>query len=150
MFGWPRQMLTDTRAEIVAEARSWIGTRYMHLQRTKGKFTDCVGLIIGVARALGLADYRKRDYQKRPDPVAMRVELHANLDVVPRETMQPGDILWLYVRKDPSHLAIVADHKDGGMSMIHAHSTADRVVEHRLDQRWSKRIHTVFSFKGVT
>lgn len=37
-----------TSAEIVAEAKEWIGTPYIHQQRLKGRATDCVGLVIGI------------------------------------------------------------------------------------------------------
>ena len=40
-----------TRAAIVAEARSWIGTRYCHQASLKGVGCDCLGLVRGVWRA---------------------------------------------------------------------------------------------------
>ena len=42
------------RAEIVAEARAWVGTRWQHQQHTKGVATDCAGMVYGVGHALGL------------------------------------------------------------------------------------------------
>ena len=39
-----------TRAAIVAEARSWIGTPYRHQGSLKGAGCDCLGLIRGVYR----------------------------------------------------------------------------------------------------
>jgi len=39
-----------TRAAIVAEARSWIGTRYRHQGSLKGVGCDCLGLVRGVWR----------------------------------------------------------------------------------------------------
>jgi NlpC/P60 family putative phage cell wall peptidase len=39
-----------TRAEIVAAARSWIGTPYRHQAALKGVGCDCLGLLIGVWR----------------------------------------------------------------------------------------------------
>ena len=41
-----------TRAAIVCEARSWIGTPYRHQASLKGVGCDCLGLIRGVWRAL--------------------------------------------------------------------------------------------------
>src|SRR3954449_10860627 len=40
-----------TRAAVVAEARSWIGTRYRHQGSLKGVGCDCLGLVRGVWRA---------------------------------------------------------------------------------------------------
>ena len=39
-----------TRDAIVAEARSWIGTRYRHQASLKGVGCDCLGLVRGVWR----------------------------------------------------------------------------------------------------
>lgn len=37
-----------TGAQVIEEAREWIGTPYIHQQRLKGRATDCVGLVIGI------------------------------------------------------------------------------------------------------
>lgn len=41
-----------TRAAIVAEAMSWVGTPYRHQASLKGTGCDCLGLIRGVWRAV--------------------------------------------------------------------------------------------------
>jgi len=41
-----------SRADIVAEARSWIGTSYVHQASLKGVGCDCLGLVRGVWRAI--------------------------------------------------------------------------------------------------
>jgi hypothetical protein len=62
-----------TRKQIICEARKWIGTPFHKQASLIGIGCDCVGLIIGVARALGIetlnalvpSDYdqfRERDY----------------------------------------------------------------------------------------
>lgn len=40
-----------TRAAIVAEARSWLGTPYRHQASLKGVGCDCLGLVRGIWRA---------------------------------------------------------------------------------------------------
>lgn len=44
------------REEIVAEARTWLGTPYRHAQRAKGSAggVDCLNLVAGVFQALGV------------------------------------------------------------------------------------------------
>ena len=44
------------RAAVVALARAWIGTPYVHQASAKGQGTDCLGLIRGVYRELHGAD----------------------------------------------------------------------------------------------
>jgi NlpC/P60 family putative phage cell wall peptidase len=41
-----------SRSVILAEARDWIGTPYMHQASAKGAGCDCLGLVRGVWRAL--------------------------------------------------------------------------------------------------
>ena len=40
------------RAEILSEARDWLGTPYRHQASLKGAGCDCLGLVRGVWRAL--------------------------------------------------------------------------------------------------
>ena len=39
---------------LVACARGWIGTPYVHQHRTRGHAVDCVGLIIGAGLEAGV------------------------------------------------------------------------------------------------
>ena len=41
-----------TRADIIVEARAWIGTPYRHQASLKGVGCDCLGLVRGVWREL--------------------------------------------------------------------------------------------------
>jgi len=54
------------RRAIVAEAQAWLGTRFHHMQCLKGAGVDCLGLIYGVYRAVGLVGEVKIPFY-RPD-----------------------------------------------------------------------------------
>ncbi len=41
----------EMRARVVAEARAWIGTPYLHRASLKGEGADCLGLVRGVWRS---------------------------------------------------------------------------------------------------
>ena len=45
-------MTIITRENIVAEARAWIGTPYLHQASLRGAGCDCLGLVRGLWRAL--------------------------------------------------------------------------------------------------
>ena len=45
-------MSAEIRNRIIAEARGWIGTPYMHQASLKGIGCDCLGLLRGVWRAI--------------------------------------------------------------------------------------------------
>ena len=141
-----------TRAAIVAEARTWCGTRWHHGQSVKGAGADCIGLIVGVARELGIQEAAKfdasaeiRGYGREPDPAMIQRACSAFL--TPSRELLPGNILYLRVPKvaHPIHFALVAD----GGRMIHSIVTVGKVVEHRLDDVWRQRIAQVFSYRGV-
>lgn len=138
-----------SRADIVMEARSYLGTPYLHLQRS-GRFLDCVGLIIIIGRKFGLGDYTREDYSKIPDPAHMEANLKARLDPIQTIDAKPGDIYWLSFAKVPRHVGIIGDYIHGGQSLIHSYAEMGCVVEHRIDTKWQRRICGAFSYRGVT
>ena len=146
--------------DIADTARTYIGVRYRHHGRTRGKGVDCVGLVILVARDLGLKQaggYSNLDYAVAPDEEMMGRELRANLIEVPISEMREGDIAWFAVpdrRTKTSiarHLAIITMHPSvkGDFGMVHAMDYVGFVAEHHLDATWKKRIKSVFRYRGT-
>ena len=109
--------------EIVAEARSWIGTPYRAHAGVKGAGADCVMFPIAVYRSLGIADIEP------PAKYPVQWHLHHDderyLEIVAAicdevEHPQPGDfVLWRF-GKAFSHGGIVAEWP----RVIHAHFRA--------------------------
>lgn len=131
----------SSRAEIVAEARSWIGTPFRHQATLKNVGVDCAGLVRGTAVNTGClqADYRHLpraaeflDYARSPDGIAMLEACEMYMVRISQDAMQPGDAILLRFEKDPQHLGILGDYRHGGLSIIHAASNAGRVIETRL------------------
>ncbi len=133
-----------TREEIVAEARSWLGTPYQHQGRTKGKGVDCLGLVAMVGRALGLTDYDRLDYGRLPNPRRMREELKAQLREISLRDAGPGDVVHMSWGIDPMHLGILTP--DG---IIHAYSRVPAVVEHGVDREWRGRMRFAYRYPGI-
>ena len=138
---------------IVACARSWRGTGFAHQGRIKASGAhsggvDCLGLLSGVARELGLsardnsplAEHDILAYSKSPDGALLQSRLAALLHPIEAAHMQPGDVALFALDGRPQHLAILSDYGDGELGMIHAYAPARRVVEHRLDAVWRKRL----------
>lgn len=142
----------STRAAIVAAARGWIGTPYMHQQRMRGVGIDCAGLVIAVARECGLVDegFDLTGYAMQPDGSLLGItDAHMCRVAAP----QPGDVAVFRIEHEPQHLGIVADYVHGGLSVIHAldqrgHKRG-RVVEHRIDDEWRSRIVAAYALPGV-
>ena len=124
------------RAAIVAEARSWLKTPYVHQHRAKGHAVDCAGLVIGVARALGIVspDFDVNGYERTPDGKSLLAECDKFMARVPLADLRPGDVVVGRWGRDPQHMGIVGDYREG-LSIIHALGSTDgkgEVVEHRL------------------
>lgn len=125
-----------TRGEMVAaEAREWVGTRFVWGQSQKQVGCDCKGLVQGVARHLGFPEaetFYATFASYRPDkavPSALLVEgMAAVFDRA--DAPQVGDVLLLKVGGKPTHLAICT-----GDRAIHAKATGDKewVADNRLD-----------------
>jgi len=55
-----------TAEAVGAAARAWLGIPWRHQGRS-ARGVDCAGLVVLVARELGLADYDKQTYGRRPE-----------------------------------------------------------------------------------
>ena len=116
--------------QIVAEARQWIDTPWRHAGREKGVGVDCVGLLIGVARDLGLHNYDNRNYSRIVSPALLRSELLQFLQ--PVSDRQPGDVLIVPIRGSYQHVIIWT----GEGAVIDANERIGRVTEHRPFPEW--------------
>lgn len=140
--------MTVTRAQVIAEARSWVGTPFHHQGRLKGVGVDCAGLLICVGKELGLSDFDVTGYARVPDGRMLQAHCDAHLIRIARDEVRPGDVLLMRWRRYPQHVAIMAD---GGepCSIIHAYEDVGRCVEHRLDETWAARIVQAYRIRGV-
>jgi cell wall-associated NlpC family hydrolase len=130
-----------TRGELVAaEAREWLGTKFIWQASCKGVGCDCKGLLWGVARELGFPEaeslYAKvSDYSPtRPVPSALLKEgMAAIFDPVSPDDIRAGDVLLLKIGRPaihPAHIAIVTAEDRA----IHAQGSGEKewVKEIRL------------------
>jgi len=135
-------------AAVVAAARAWLGTRWQHQAALKGVACDCAGLVLGVARALGLAVPQSvPPYDRRPDGVMLQALCATHLLPAPAAPA-PGQVLLFRFDAAPQHLGIVGDGP-GYLTLIHAHAPDRRVVEHRLDDTWRARLVAAYALPGV-
>lgn len=144
-----------TRAEVVSAARALLRTPYVAHGRVPGPEggTDCLGVLILVARACGLkpATFDVNNYALQPDGSLMRL-LDKHCQRVPRQEMQAGDIVVMsWGSEEARHVGIVAPHLlyAGHFSLIHAHPKGKGVVEHRLEFGKFMRFVAAYRFPGV-
>jgi cell wall-associated NlpC family hydrolase len=126
-----------TRGEqVAAEAREWLGTKFIWQASQKQVGCDCKGLLWGVARELGFPEaeslYAKvADYSPtRPVPSALLKEGFACIfDPISPDDIMPGDVLLVKIHNRASHIAICS----GPDKVIHAQiGPKDWVKETRL------------------
>jgi NlpC/P60 family putative phage cell wall peptidase len=141
--------VTPLQAAVVAEARAWIGTPYVHQASCRGAGTDCLGLLRGVWRVVVGAE---------PEPIpaytpdwgeagGREVLLSAALRVMqPAHVPAPGDVL-LFRMRDSSiakHLGVAVGIGPKA-TFIHAY-TGHGVVESPLSGPWARRVVARFQF----
>lgn len=137
------------RESIIAEARTWLGTPHVHQARIRGVGVDCIGLVVGVALALGLPSAEAflaspyRTYAARPNVAALENACAAFL--VPVAQRQAGDIVLMHFVGEPQHFGILT----GGDYLIHAYAPARAVVEHRIDPKWRRRIMRAYAYREL-
>lgn len=132
-----------TAQDIVRTARSYLGTRWRHQGRS-GQGVDCIGLVLAVAHDLGLSDLQVDGYARQPDPRQLRAGLQAHMTLRSDESHQPGDVLLLSLGAGGQHVGIATD-----TGLIHAAAIARRVVEHRMDELWLRRVMGAYAWRGV-
>jgi NlpC/P60 family putative phage cell wall peptidase len=140
-----------TRDALVAEARSWIGTRYRHQASVKGVGCDCLGLIRGVWRGC-VGDEPEAPPPYAPDWAEARGEetladaALRHLVPIACDDVRAGDVLLFRWRERcvAKHVAIASS----ATTMIHAHDGA-AVCEIALAPWWRRRLAYVFEFPGI-
>ena len=135
------------RQDVVSAARRWLDTPWRHQGRMIGHACDCAGLVIGVATELGLIDFDVRNYPRRPDGKTLRALCDEHMRRI--KSYDIGDVLLMEFGAAPQHLGIVGDYPDGGESLIHAYAQARRVVEHRIESVWQRRVVSAYRLPGV-
>ena len=144
-------MVDPVALRVVAEARLWIGTPYLHQASVRGAGTDCLGLIRGVWRAvLGAEPEAVPAYTADWSEPSRREDLLEAggrwLRAKPVARMVPGDVL-LFRMRDGSvakHLGILSAPAPQA-AFVHAY-TGHGVVESPLSDPWVRRIAACFAF----
>jgi NlpC/P60 family putative phage cell wall peptidase len=146
-----------TRAEIVAAARSWIGTPYRHQAGCKGAGCDCLGLVRGVWRELYGAE------PERPPPYSpdwgeagaiehMLDAASRHFIAIPLGAARAGDVILFRMREGriAKHMAILTSDRSSGSDPRIVHALARRgVVEMSYAADWRSKAVAAFEFPGL-
>lgn len=139
------------RADIVEEARSWIGTPYCHQASSRGAGADCLGLVRGVWRGV-IGEEPERPPPYSPDwaealgeDTLLQAARRHLAERAPGQA-QAGDVLIFRMGTGvpAKHCGILSSPG----ALVHAY-WGRAVVETRLTPWWARRVAGAFSFPGT-
>lgn len=135
--------------EFVRVAREYIGTPWVHDARLKGVGVDCVGLIVCALAELGVDVPDERGYSRDDefDRMTSRIEAQCTM-LLDHEASWPGDLVVFRGPRITNHVGIYTDTEN----FIHAWNspTVSAVVEMPFDAYWTGKIHSRWSYRGLT
>ncbi|MBD8890143.1 NlpC/P60 family protein [Roseibium litorale] len=149
-------MTASLRSRIVLEARSWIGTPYVHQAACKGAGCDCLGLVRGVWREI-MGDEPEvpppytRDWAERKREETLRDAASRHMEPVAVDQADAGDVLLFSFQPGlpAKHCAILTTAiTDSAPRFIHAHEHL-AVAEVALVPGWRRKIRFAFRFPGA-
>lgn len=137
--------------DIVAAARGWIGTPYLHQASLKGVGTDCLGLVRGVWREVMGAEPEAAPaygpgWAEMGGAEALAEAARRHMAEIPCTEYRAGDVLLFRWR--PHLPAKHAGIAVSGTAMVHAQEQA-AVTEVALSGWWLRHLAFVFRFPGV-
>jgi NlpC/P60 family putative phage cell wall peptidase len=140
------------RSAVLAEAREWIGTPYVHQASAKGAGCDCLGLVRGLWRALYGAEPEAPpaytpDWAERAGAETLLEAARRHLREVAVSEAAPGDVLLfrMHAQAPVKHCAVL----DEDSRIIHAY-WGRAVVRSRFAPWWRARCAAAFLFPDVS
>lgn len=138
--------------KVVALARDWIGTPYIHQASVQGAGADCLGLVRGIWRALYGAEPEPApaytpDWGEFGTAELLLAGAARHLEPVAREAeFAVGQVLLFRMRQGAvaKHLGILCETGDAPR-FVHAY-TYHGVIESPLTTPWRNRIAARFRF----
>lgn len=141
-------------AQVVAEARQWLGTPYKHQASCIGAGTDCLGLVRGIWRAVCGAEPEavpaySADWSE-PQGQELLLDAAARcLRRKPQTEAALGDVILFRMRSQgvAKHLGLTSS-MGAEPKFIHAYS-GHGVVESAFSEPWARRVVARFEFPKV-
>lgn len=142
------------RERIVQEALTWEHTPFHHHAALKGVGCDCIGLVRGVAMAVGLLDphyqpaYYSPQWHLHQSDEQLREALE-RLGCVRRDPALclPGDCLLFQYGKVCSHAGVVVS--TAPLRLVHSSMVDKRVVHQALTRDLQQRWRHTYVLPGV-
>lgn len=135
------------RQRIVDTARRYVGTPFRHQGRGAGGL-DCVGLLIAIARDLGLPHPDVTGYTRRAEGMGFLSHFQRQLQEIPLSEAGPGDVLVFVETVYPCHTGLCSE-RHGAPHLIHAHAPRRLVIEEPFEGVWRQKLRFAFRFPNL-
>ncbi|ARK07422.1 NlpC/P60 family protein [Sphingobium phage Lacusarx] len=132
--------------DVVAEARKWLGTRWVHQGRNEFGI-DCAGLLVKVHEGLGLPVEDETNYRRTPTQTRFLEHIRNQTDYI--DAPEPGAIAVFREQTFPCHTGFFA-MKNGVLTIIHSYIVAKQVVEETFMHDWPRRLVEARRLRGVS
>jgi cell wall-associated NlpC family hydrolase len=141
-----------TGEDVIAEARTWLGTPFAHQQAAKDHGCDCIGMVRGVGRDLEIMDFDEHSpegrkilaYPMTPSPKYLIASLNYWFIRV-RQDFEIGDVVLFAIANTPTHVGLVSNVSKG--EVIHTWLQKNEVVETRYGE--ALRPTGIWRYPGV-
>jgi len=149
--------LSLLRRDVLAVARSWLGTPWHHHGRVKGRSCDCIGLVVETLRECDFEptrDFVYPVYARLPhgDEITPYLKKYLEGPISHMEAL-PGDVVQItWGKRYPMHLAFFGDYNRDlalPLSLIHSMLIPGRVAEHIYADRWIERTKGIYRIPGI-
>lgn len=145
--------MSEVSQRVVAEALSWVGTPYRHQASRKGAGTDCLGLLLGMWRAIYGAEPEtvpaySADWSEPQGREDLLDAAQRHLTAKPLAAAAAGDVLLFRMRRGAvaKHLGVQV-RLGAAPAFVHAYS-GHGVTVSPLSTPWARRLAARFSFPG--
>ena len=135
--------------DIVAIARSWIGTPYVHQASLKHVGCDCLGLLRGIWRELTGEEPEEvppysLDWAEATGAETLYMALERHAREIAADRLAPGDIaLFRMAGHGPAKHCGIVSGRDGLPTLIHARQNK-RVTEEPFSVFWRSKLAFAF------
>lgn len=136
-----------TADAVVAQARAWLGTPWRHQGRGP-RGVDCAGLVVLVAKALGLTDHDVAGYCRHSSGLAFIDQFRMAMNPIPIAEVLPGDVLVFADAAYPCHCGFRTELR-GSPHLLHAHALRRQVIEEPYAGEWPAKTRFAFRFHGL-
>lgn len=139
-------MPDDGQSRAVEAARTWLGVPFRHQGRTRAG-VDCVGLLVCVAREMGIRARDVTGYTREAKGMGFLEHFRGQMAEVPVISAQAGDVLIFVETVYPCHTGILSQ-RHGVAHLIHAHAPRRKVIEEPFAGEWRRKVRFAFRFPG--